>query len=235
MRDDTRQKVLANIRRNLQPVALRTENTAGASVLSEVERSATLRGKEDVPLLQRFGEELRNVGGSVVELNSGAEAVLTLVEICRSNNFERVVLSREPLLEELQLEDKLRSHLGESAVTTVQEIGTIDQLRRADVGITACEFLISETGTVLLRSSPVAPRALSLLPRAHIIVAREEQLVPTFAASLEKLQLDEAQTGKSSCITLVTGPSRTADIEKVLVKGVHGPKDLAVVVLRSKP
>ncbi len=233
MPEDTRQRVLSRIRQNLRVKDPRGEATAGISPASEIERSARRRGQDEVSLLHSFEEELTSIGGNVGKVKSPDELFLRLAEFCENGKYVRVVVSREFFLEELNLEAGLKIRLGESTVSKVTDTGLVEQLRQADVGITTCEFLIAETGTALLRSSSLAPRALSLLPRAHIVVAREEQLVPTFSASLERLRVDGNRISASSCITLISGPSRTADIEKVLVKGVHGPKDFSVVILRG--
>ncbi len=98
------------------------------------------------------------------------------------------------------------------------------------VGITAVDFLVARTGSVVLSSATAGGRRLSVLPPFHIAIATADQLV---------ISLDEAMAGyqkrgefeRSSYATIITGPSRTSDIEKILVLGAHGPKRLAVMVV----
>jgi L-lactate dehydrogenase complex protein LldG len=228
MPDDARDIILRRIRTNF-PVGKGERDLSGeALAVSDFQRSAEESGGLGKSLLQRFKEELALVGGSVRRVLSREELLASLSNLCHNETYRNLVLSRETSIEELVLEEELKKRISGITLSKVSGTNMIDQLRVADVGVTGCEYLAAETGTAVLCSSPEAPRALSLLPRAHVVIAKEEQLLPTVAACLERLSTDHFS---SSCITLITGPSRTADIEKVLVKGVHGPKSLHVVLL----
>lgn len=229
MPNDTRDIILNRIRRNLL-VGRGTDGVLGESAaVSDLQRSAEESGSLGKSLFQRFEEELTLVGGSVRRVVSREDLVGFLSDLCMKEAYRSIVLSREASLEESGFEEELKKRLSGITLSKVSGTNLIDQLRGADVGVTGCEYLVAETGTVVLRSSPEAPRALSLLPRAHVVIAREGRLLSTTASCLERLRAD--RSSPSSCITLVTGPSRTADIEKVLVKGVHGPKDLYVILM----
>ena len=231
MPNDARDIILNRIRRNLL-VGEGADRILGESAsVSDLQRSAEETGGLGKSLFQRFEEELTLVGGSVRRVVSREDLVGFLSDLCMKEAYRSIVLSREASLEGLGFEEELKKRLSGITLSKVSRTDLIGQLRGADVGVTGCEFLVAETGTVVLRSSPEAPRALSLLPHAHVVIAREGQLLPTTASCLERLRAD--QSSPSSCITLITGPSRTADIEKVLVKGVHGPKSLSVVVMSA--
>jgi len=225
----SRDIILSRIRKNLIADESEGAFSRDAFLSAQFQRSALQSADEKKGLFERFSDELTLVGGTVLQASSREELIASLGSICRRENYRSVILSREVFVETLRLEEGLRQQVSEVRSLKSDIASLVDQLRGADVGLTACEYLAAETGTVLLRSSPVAPRALSLLPRAHIVVAREGQLLPTVAEGLQKT--DAVASPRSSCITLVTGPSRTADIEKVLVRGVHGPRDLYVVFL----
>ncbi len=95
-------------------------------------------------------------------------------------------------------------------------------VHEADLGITGCECLIAQTGTIV-----VSTRAISVLPPVHLVIARPDQIVPDLAAAFEFLR--HRYDGRwPDAISFITGPSRTADIEKILVMGAHGPKRLAL-------
>lgn len=96
------------------------------------------------------------------------------------------------------------------------------------MGITPAEALVARTGSVFLRSDRSGGRQLSVLPPVHVVVASTSQLVPSLGDALAEF---EQQAGECSFATFVTGPSRTADIEKILVLGAHGPKRLVVLLL----
>ena len=104
----------------------------------------------------------------------------------------------------------------------------ISGIASANISVVAAAYLIAETGTAVLVSSPDQPRTLALLPETVFILAETPQLLLDMESVISHLKTHKAFTGASS-ITFVTGPSRTADIEKTLVRGVHGPKRLIVI------
>jgi L-lactate dehydrogenase complex protein LldG len=102
------------------------------------------------------------------------------------------------------------------------------ELARCDVGISNCDALVAQTGSVVVTSRSAGGRALSVLPPHHVVVARREQLLPDLPAAFALLK---AKYGASypSMISFITGPSRTGDIERILVLGAHGPKKLTIL------
>ncbi|MCS7047698.1 MAG: lactate utilization protein [Verrucomicrobiae bacterium] len=109
----------------------------------------------------------------------------------------------------------------------LQPVGSMAELARADLAVTGCEWLVAQTGSVV-----VAHRAISVLPPVHLVVARRAQVVADLATVFDRLR--ERYGGRwPDAVTLITGPSRTADIEKILVMGAHGPKRLALYWLEG--
>ncbi len=106
-------------------------------------------------------------------------------------------------------------------------------LDKADAGITSCECLIARTGTVLLSSAGESGRALSIFPAVHIVIAKASQIVFDIEDALEMLT-KKYDGHLPSMINLETGPSRTADIEKTLVLGAHGPKEVYVFLIDNQ-
>jgi L-lactate dehydrogenase complex protein LldG len=104
-------------------------------------------------------------------------------------------------------------------------------LDKADVGITGCRALVASTGSILIDSELQMGRATSVFPPVHVVVAMTSQIVYGLktAISLSKGQ----ENDRPSMISIISGPSRTADIEKTLVKGAHGPKELIVILLEN--
>jgi L-lactate dehydrogenase complex protein LldG len=98
----------------------------------------------------------------------------------------------------------------------------------ADVGITSADYALADTGTLVLLSSPEEARMISLLPPVHIAIVAQERVI-TGLDELFTILPDPA--AQSSSMVLITGPSRTADIEQILVRGVHGPGEIHVVVV----
>ncbi len=103
-----------------------------------------------------------------------------------------------------------------------------DLCAAAGVGITAADYALADTGTLVMISSPREARLISLLPPAHIAVVPRERIL-TGLDELFTLVPNPAEV--TSSMVLITGPSRTADIEQILVRGVHGPGQIAVVVV----
>lgn len=106
-----------------------------------------------------------------------------------------------------------------------------DDFLGLNVAVTSCESLIARTGSILVSSRNASGRKLNVYPNIHIIIAYSNQLVYDIKNAIEKLQTDCKSL--PSQITLITGPSRTADIEKTLVLGAHGPKELYVFLINS--
>jgi L-lactate dehydrogenase complex protein LldG len=106
-----------------------------------------------------------------------------------------------------------------------------DELRAlcatADIGITSADYALADTGTLVLLSSPREARLISLLPPAHIAVVPRDRIL-TGLDELFSILPNPAE--ESSSMVLITGPSRTADIEQILIRGVHGPGQIRILV-----
>lgn len=100
-------------------------------------------------------------------------------------------------------------------------------MEKCDAGITECDALVAQTGSVLVTSRSAGGRALSVLPPHHVVIARRAQLVPDLPAAFALVQQKYAPD-YPSMIGFITGPSRTGDIERILVLGAHGPKKLTI-------
>jgi L-lactate dehydrogenase complex protein LldG len=104
------------------------------------------------------------------------------------------------------------------------------ELERCSVGITECDALVAQTGSVLVTSRSAGGRALSVLPPHHVVLARRTQLLRDLPEAFELLKSKYAPN-YPSFISFITGPSRTGDIERILVLGAHGPKKLTILCL----
>jgi L-lactate dehydrogenase complex protein LldG len=103
-------------------------------------------------------------------------------------------------------------------------------LEKVSAGITGCDALIAQTGSVLLTAKSGGGRALSVLPVHHVVIATSSQMLPDLPAAFELLGRKYAPNFPSF-MTFITGPSRTGDIERVLVLGAHGPRKLTVILV----
>jgi L-lactate dehydrogenase complex protein LldG len=171
------------------------------------------------------------------------------VELFQKNSIDlktdfRFFSSREELLSALaeiaQKEGwkKVGTHSGELANAAREKLGLdvvdtsegydVQELEKCDAGISECDALIAQTGTVVVTARSAGGRALSVLPPHHVVLARREQLLADLPAAfaLLKRKYNEAFP---SMMSFITGPSRTGDIERILVLGAHGPKKLTVL------
>jgi len=106
----------------------------------------------------------------------------------------------------------------------------VNELEKCDASITECDALVAQTSGVVVTSRSTGGRALTILPPHHVVVARREQLVADLPAAFALLQKKYAPDFPSM-ISFITGPSRTGDIERILVLGAHGPKKLTILCI----
>ncbi len=114
----------------------------------------------------------------------------------------------------------------QTGVTDREELRTL--CATAGVGITGADYALADTGTIVLLSSQQEARMISLLPPVYIAIVKREFLLTGLDELLTVLRNPAEQT---SSMVLITGPSRTADIEQILVRGVHGPGEIHAVVV----
>jgi L-lactate dehydrogenase complex protein LldG len=100
-------------------------------------------------------------------------------------------------------------------------------VRDCDLGVTGCDCLVAQAGSIVVSTLSAGGRALSVLPPTHLVIARREQVVPDLATAMVLLRTRYGHNWPSA-LSVITGPSRTADIEKILVMGAHGPKRLVL-------
>jgi len=124
------------------------------------------------------------------------------------------------------IEPDLKTLLSVQGFTNTDAI----DLTSCDASITYCEQLVARTGSLLLSSGQASGRTVSVYAPVHICIAYTDQLVYDIADGLNEL-VDRYRLNLPSLITLASGPSRTADIEKTLVVGVHGPKEVFCFLL----
>lgn len=117
--------------------------------------------------------------------------------------------------------------------TTISFNTSIQDLTNCDAAITGCEYLVARTGSIVMSSADPSGRNTSVYAPVHICIAYTSQLVYDIKDALEGVK-EKYNNQIPSLITFATGPSRTADIEKTLVVGVHGPKEVYVFLVDDK-
>ena len=180
-------------------------------------------------LVERFAAMLQAAGGQFRQVADLAQAQSAIVDLIQSRQAQRVLLGSSSLLDRLALGGILEQRgLEVIALPRTAAGQERDALFAADIAVTGADYLIAETGSLALLAGPDRPRLESLLPPVHIVVEERARLLPDLFDLFERL---EPGSGLPSCVTLVTGPSKTGDIELKLVTGVHGPGEVHVFLL----
>ncbi len=158
-----------------------------------------------------FAEQFNKLLGRFVFCVNRQELAFQLNSLIRKQGWQKTYCVEPVILQMIGME--------------LEENLTVDDLANCDVGITGCEYLVARTGSIVMSSSKLSGRNTSVYSPVHICVAFTNQLVYDIK---DALQLMKKKHGEKlpSLITFATGPSRTADIEKTLVVGVHGPKEV---------
>jgi L-lactate dehydrogenase complex protein LldG len=169
--------------------------------------------------VERFLEEIKKLSGVGQKL-SYADIDSTLKTLVEEQNIQKATVWETPHLKQLGIAEILNS----LDVELISPNANKHEMAQCDLGITEADYLLPETGTLVLKSSYEKPRAVSLLPRIHLAIVRPEML----RADMHQV-FAEAKDNKY--LVFITGPSRTADIELTTTLGVHGPKNLYVWVM----
>jgi L-lactate dehydrogenase complex protein LldG len=190
-----------------------------------------LRPGEDA--VRRFAEEVDAVGGTafcVPDLTAAGELLagwLAEFDVRSALTWEHELLVRLGLAELLAAQGAVQHTHG--SLAELPPDGQRPTILACDVGITSCDWAIAETGSLAVCSRPGQERVASLLPPVYFSIVEREQIVPDLIDAIGMLQA--ASEPLPSNVTLITGPSKTGDIELELTTGVHGPGKWRVIVI----
>jgi L-lactate dehydrogenase complex protein LldG len=202
-----RETILAKVNSALEAYA-ETPLEPPASARFELRMAASPDGEMDLLL-----EEVRRLSGHSRKVQRQEGFAVALEELVKAEGVGKASFSDHPLYRRYGLVDLL-AHLG---VEVVDPASDRRRLAECDLGMTVVDGALPETGTVLLRTTKGQPDLLSLLPRVHLALVTPDSLLPDLYHALALAKGDRH-------FVLVSGSSRTADIEKVLTLGAHGPK-----------
>jgi L-lactate dehydrogenase complex protein LldG len=193
--------------------------------------------------LERFRREFEKVGGVFYRAPTLADVPEVVAAIARDRGARRLV-SWHPEALGGDLGPALTARglsplsMPPGEVANAAERGRLRQVvAAAELGLTGVDLAIAETGTLVLRSGAGRPRSTSLLPPYHIAVFNRAALVESLAQAgvyLELWHTDGEAGASGAVISFITGPSRTADIELTLTRGVHGPKEVHAIFVESE-
>jgi L-lactate dehydrogenase complex protein LldG len=205
----SRDKILSAVRKIQQRTVVVSDNYRPEDVFFQPE-----------DLLAVFKDEVEAVAGQCNVFSSDVELYASIAELVSERNWEYLVTA----------DTTIAANLNNSGIA-VRSPG--NDVRSMPAAITSCEALVARTGSVVMSSRPELGRQLYAFAPVHLVVATFDQLVAFPEDALGLLQ-KRYSDGLPAAVTFVTGPSRTADIEKTLVLGAHGPKELLIFVLKTK-
>lgn len=172
--------------------------------------------KEHDGLEMKFAEEFAKLQGKFIFCTSKNEVADNLVALVASKEWDDVHCQTPSLMQQLQLKKLPFMNNGD--------------MHTAQAAITDCECLVARTGTIVLSAAQSSGRALPVYTPVHIVIAYTHQLVFDLKDAISRLK-DKYGGDLPSAISFASGPSRTADIEKTLVVGIHGPKEVYVFLV----
>jgi L-lactate dehydrogenase complex protein LldG len=191
--------------------------------------------------LERFRAEFERVAGVFHRVPSLDAVPAVIAAIARERGAERLVAWDPAVLGFDPGPALAREGLALAVARTGQEDEAARRRHREDaatsqVGVTGADLALAETGTLVLLSGSGRPRSTSLLPDVHVAVFGRDRLVESLeqvGVMLEALHVDADRAMSGAMINFITGPSRTADIELTLTRGVHGPKEVHAIFVEA--
>ncbi|HSY20204.1 MAG TPA: lactate utilization protein [Candidatus Acidoferrales bacterium] len=221
-----REKILGRIREALKveapvPGSHGHDHAAPASPSSTPRKWLPKVGETFDEQLALFAKNAAELKADFQLFNSADEARQALTALRDKDKWQRVAGHSGDLT------DAICPALGLPLLPTDKPYD-VHSLEACDAGISQCDALIAQTGTVLVTNRNAGGRALSVLPPHHVVLARRDQLMADLPAAFALLKQRYA-TDYPSMISFITGPSRTGDIERILVLGAHGPKKLTIL------
>lgn len=165
-----------------------------------------------------FGEQFTKLTGKFIYCADESEAIASVVELIKHREWNEVY----------SVEQSVRQQLEKHNFNSFSKKPLAD----ADVSITTCETLVARTGSLVLSAALAEGRTASVYAPVHICIAYTSQLVFDIKDAIQFLQ-KKYGNDLPSLISFATGPSRTADIEKTLVVGVHGPKEVFCILIED--
>jgi L-lactate dehydrogenase complex protein LldG len=177
---------------------------------------------ERLSLFEKLSESLRT---ELIPCSDVRDAAMQISSLASAQNWKTLALHQGELIDSL-------THFLPASLTLLplQRGYDKDSLEACDAGLTECELLVAQTGSVCVTSRNSGGRVLSVLPPHHLVIAKKSQLVTDLTEAYASLAA-KYRDDYPSMISFITGPSRTGDIERILVLGAHGPKRLTILLL----
>jgi len=208
----TREKILKNIRNAL----IYKSDNPFPNIDFESPIYKSLEDSLDIA----FAQALLKVSGEFIFCENKDDLLKNLQALIFEKKWKNIYCQEEEIMNILSFEN-IAFHQDEEKFLNVE------------ASITGCEYLIARLGSIMVSSKQTKSRRIVCFPPVHIVIAYSHQLVPDIKDAFSGMK-EKYGSNLPSLISLITGPSRTADIEKTLVMGAHGPKELYVFLIDEK-
>lgn len=183
----------------------------------DVDKESEIFTSSDEPLEIQFAQNFSTVNGKFIFCENENEFIENFDFIAKDNKWKNL-FCLEPAIKNLLKKGKIKFSDKET------------DFLNTDIGLTLCECLVARTGSVIITSKQASGRRLPVYANFHIVVAYTSQLVYNIKDALKYIR-EKYKNNLPSMISTITGPSRTSDIEKTLVQGAHGPKEVFVFLI----
>ncbi len=174
-------------------------------------------------LYGEFKQKAEAISARVYRVGGCTEAAGEIARIVKDLKIKKIAVALSPLIKELNLENNLSGTGVEIYSKNLRHAAA-----EADMGISSVDMAIADTGTLAHDATAMEGRLVSMLPPVHVALARSDSLVPDIREALGRYR---DTNSIPSYLTFISGPSRTADIERVLTIGVHGPGELHIIFI----
>jgi L-lactate utilization protein LutC len=224
-------KLIANLRDALERHREPADHDGnGAEALGVVPVAEASRRVE---LASGFARELEALGGHFLGTLTPDETAAKIADVARSLKAKTAAVGESVLNDPARFTAAL-TRIGidtmriEAAADGEARDAIRQRLAQCDLAVVEAHYAIASTGTLVMVATPARPSSLTLLPPANVIIVDSTRMMPDLAAAIAALGAKEITNHR---VALVTGPSRTADIEKRIVLGIHGPRELYVAIV----
>lgn len=233
--------------RHRQDLVLRHKNDKADKYLEKIKARTHAERKKLLDILIEAAKPINLHVMPVKDAESVTSAIIGLIQRKKPewDHQKSVVAWKHPLIEELKLADALA---GQHIPVYFTELGNIgadiksvmnrrkkirNRVLESYVGITSADYCMADTATLVMKTRPGQARSVSLVPSIHIAVIELKKIIANLKELyiLMKYEPKEKKEGLTNCMTFISGPSKTADIEGVMVHGAHGPREVYLYVI----
>ena len=186
-----------------------------------IDFESNIYAESEDPLELVFAQQFSDVGGNFVFCENDEDFIYNIGALTSDENFGKLWCA-EPEIQNLLKQ------------ANINYLSSTEELAQAGTSLTGCEFLIARTGSILISSKQLSGRRAAIYPPQHIVVSKTSQLILHMKDALKAIKA-KYNNAMPSMVSVITGPSRTADIEKTLVQGAHGPKEIYVFMIDDIP